>query len=379
MAANKNPLWLIIILSFLIVYCGVHFNFTTEEWAKIFEKEVSGTNYLYAATTGGIHAFSINSQTGTLQELAGSPYFSTLIFDKIGAYREDGNILLASKNGTGSICFTINSDGTLSNGVSNSFASMSFITVNSQNNLVYTGVQGTSTVSAYSIDQNTNMLTPVSGSPFAGGCSPRSGVLTPDNCWLYTGSEVLSSIYIASLNQANGGLAPLGAPATVHNAHYLAVHPSGNYLYSASANVSEKNICYYYINTDGSITNATPAYYQLAFGAANYSSQGIALAPDGNRLFATCVELDQISSFTILSSGALDDAAEAMFGTQNSPHAPVVDQFGQYLYAAADNSTGSGIIQIYLISNGSLQEITPAHIINSAFIHEMVIVSKPKD
>ncbi len=68
-------------------------------------------------------------------------------------------------------------------------------------------------VSAFSIDSNTGVLTPVSGSPFAASPFPLFVAVDPSGQYVYVGLDSSPGIAAFVINQATGGLTPMaGSP-----------------------------------------------------------------------------------------------------------------------------------------------------------------------
>jgi 6-phosphogluconolactonase len=68
-------------------------------------------------------------------------------------------------------------------------------------------------VSAFSIDPNTGVLTPVSGSPFAASPFPLFVAVDPSGQYVYVGLDSSPGIAAFVINQATGGLTPMaGSP-----------------------------------------------------------------------------------------------------------------------------------------------------------------------
>ena len=133
--------------------------------------------FLYALSTNGVYAFSIQTGTGTLTPVPGSP------FEAAGAssasYPQPATLMA----------------------------------VDQTDQFLYVSTSGG--ISAYTIDQNAGALTPIAGSPFgADVIKPWTIVITPTNSYLYElQSQDEKNIYAYSIDQTTGVLSPItGSP-----------------------------------------------------------------------------------------------------------------------------------------------------------------------
>ena len=133
--------------------------------------------FLYALGTNGVYAFSIQTGTGALMPVAGSPFMAA---------------------------------GASSAGYPQPATLMA---VDQTNQFLY--VSTSAGISAYRIDQGTGSLTPIAGSPFgADVIKPWTIVITPNNSYLYElQSQDDKNIYAYSIDQSSGVLTPIsGSP-----------------------------------------------------------------------------------------------------------------------------------------------------------------------
>lgn len=130
--------------------------------------------FLYALGTAGVYAFSIQSGTGALTPVAGSPFAAA---------------------GASSASFP---------------TPATLMMVDQTNQFLYVSTSGG--ISGYTIDQSTGALTAIAGSPF--GADVTKGwaiVITPNNSYLYERtSQDTKNIYAYSIDQTTGALAAIG-------------------------------------------------------------------------------------------------------------------------------------------------------------------------
>ncbi|MHB8455872.1 MAG: beta-propeller fold lactonase family protein [Acidiferrobacterales bacterium] len=165
----------------------------------------SGENTRYDSTyssAGTISAYKINTDTGAITEVTGSPFAA----------------------GSGPSSLTINPAGTFA------------YVVNDDN-----------TISAYGINGSTGALSPVTGSPFATGASPQYMVINSAGTVAYVANK--GTIWAYNINPATGALTPVAdSPfATGHGQNWgIAINPAGTFAYAA--NWDDYSVSAYRIN-----------------------------------------------------------------------------------------------------------------------------------
>jgi 6-phosphogluconolactonase (cycloisomerase 2 family) len=133
--------------------------------------------FLFVFSSQGVNAFSIQSGTGALTAVSGSP-FATAPPSSLG-YSQPATLMA----------------------------------VDQTNKFLY--VSTSAGIAAFNIDQTTGQLTPVAGSPFGSSVSgPWAIVITPSNAFLYAlQAKSSANMYGFSIDQSSGALTPLpGSP-----------------------------------------------------------------------------------------------------------------------------------------------------------------------
>jgi 6-phosphogluconolactonase (cycloisomerase 2 family) len=262
--------------------------------------------FLYVANnnSNNVSAFTINSTTGALTAIAGSPVPTdsgpiSVTVDPTGQFLEVAN------NGYDNITeYAINtSTGGLSfiNSVSARYAPNSLAFATGTAPVTYTPVfayvtnaaelSGTSSVSAYTVDANTGALTAISGSPFATGANPLS----------------------------------------------VAVDPSGQFAYVADSDAfgaGNEGISAYTIDaTTGALTAISGSPF-----AAGTSPFSVTVDPSGRFAYAANEGDSTVSGFTINSAtGALTAISGSPYGAASEPESVTVDPSGRFAYVANQN------------------------------------------
>lgn len=196
---------------------------------------VSGTN-LYLATDhlnrfvfaadedppGGVLAFTIDSTTGALTAVPGSPFpisssssgvaqLSQIVVDP------SGNFVYVALTSTNQVAaFAIASTGALTPVPGSPFAAgkgpLALATFNNSphNNFLYVANALGGTISGYSIDSSSGVLTPLSGSPFAIPAAALASDLSGGHLYVSSAAGMLSF----SINPTTGALLPIGLPVS---------------------------------------------------------------------------------------------------------------------------------------------------------------------
>jgi hypothetical protein len=192
-----------------------------------------GQTLYVASSAGEIFAFTVNSD-GSLTSLAGSPFAAGMGLSHLAvANFTDANYLYAanSDDPNGSIsAFTINSDGSLT-----PVAGSPFDTVPNggpeglnvgEGNVLYVALKNTNAVAGFSINAD-GSLSPLAGSPFSAGkgTSSLAGCSCAPGGFLFATNNLAGSISAYSIDAATGVLTQIsGSP-------FLATTPSGDILF----------------------------------------------------------------------------------------------------------------------------------------------------
>ena len=255
------------------------------------------------------------------------------------------------------------------------------------------GLNNIESVSAYSINRTTGLLTPVARSPFAAGHTPYSLAIHPNGKFLYVvdpvGMPIDGALTVFSINENTGVLNPItgspflvstglaqiaidpagkfafapnfgsstvsaftldpgtGAPTLVSAGPFscvggalsVTVDPSGQFVYVGTSGGGPNNsgvICAYAINPS---TGALSQVVGSPFPIASISVRSLAFDPAGKFLFAA--NLDGISVFRPNASGALTLVGGSPFAAGANPERVAVDPAGKFLYVG-NRTKGSG-------------------------------------
>jgi len=186
-------------------------------------------NFLYTSNlnspTGAISAFSINATTGALTQISGSPFPTVGSSPGPSSMASDpaGNILYVSLGGTANAnnqiaAFTVNSSTGALTPIAGSPVTVGRdpqgLAVTPDGKFLFIANFLDNTISAFSIDAASGVLTPITGSPFTANNAPSRVVIDPSGKFLDVTNNVGGDISVftinASTNASTGLLTPIG-------------------------------------------------------------------------------------------------------------------------------------------------------------------------
>ncbi|HNO26649.1 MAG TPA: beta-propeller fold lactonase family protein, partial [Leptospiraceae bacterium] len=170
---------------------------------------------------GKIDAFTVNSSTGALTQVAGAPYTTgndniSVAVDPAGKFVFGANYFT-----TNVFSFVINTaTGALSAAPGSPYAAGSapgYVYSEPLGRFVYVAnsgdAVGTAAISGYSLNSTTGALTALGGSPFAAGANPIAFYSDPSGKFLYSVNTGSNNISGFAVNSSTGALTPVpGSP-----------------------------------------------------------------------------------------------------------------------------------------------------------------------
>src|SRR6266849_4011020 len=186
--------------------------------------------YVANESSANVSAYTINSTTGALSPVTGSPFaagsfpFSVAV-DPTGKFAYVANACGVTCTVSGNVsAYTIDSTtGALSPVPGSPFAAGSTpiaVAVDPSGKFAYVANANSTNVSAYTINNTTGALSPVPGSPFAAGAAPRSVAVDPSGKFAYVANQccnvfcsVSGSVSAYTIDSTTGALSPVpGSP-----------------------------------------------------------------------------------------------------------------------------------------------------------------------
>jgi|HubBroStandDraft_5_1064220.scaffolds.fasta_scaffold105032_1 6-phosphogluconolactonase len=219
-----------------------------------------------------------------------------------------------------------------------------------QTHFVFASVPGPSQLAVYREDPNSGVLTALTGSPFTIGPTPQSAVVHPSGNFLYIANAGQSDISLFTI--ASNGVPTEVTPRvpTGTTPLLLAMDSAGTFLYAANA--FSNNIYSYSIDSKSGALTVVGAPQGIGLSPLNMK-----LSPDGNFLFVTCAENNNVGVVQAFSvaSGVLTPVNGSPFQTGPNPGGLAISPSGAFLYTA--DSAINSISEFSIDSTGALTEL----------------------
>ena len=317
-------------------------------------------HYFAYVVNGGantVSAYSINSSTGALTQVSGSP-FATGTGPQGIAADPAGKFLYVANYGAGAgntvSAYTINaSSGALMQVTGSPFtigpasSAPIALAVDPSGKFLYVANNAANEVAGFIINGTSGTLGAISTSPFTGLSSPIAVAVAPSGGYLYVANSLGSSLAAYTINPTSGGLTVTGfspvstGTSTIPNG--IAITEAGTSLFVA--NQGGNNVLGFAVTTTtGSlIASSSP------FSTVN-PTLAVATNPSGTYLYAA--DGTTIDGFSITGPGALAALSPASVAAGTGPFALAIDPTGKFLYVV--NKTSNNV------SGFSINSITGA-------------------
>jgi 6-phosphogluconolactonase len=227
--------------------------------------------YVGNANSNNVSAFTIDSGTGALTTISGSPFSLSggagrwVSIDPIGKYvYVSGSLVTAFSFDpmTGVLTAVPGSPFTAG-------GNPTAIGIDPLGKFAYVANIQTDNVSAFTINAATGALTPVTGSPYATGTgsAPYGAVVDPSGTYLFVTLNKAGTVFgfvidsIGALSSINGGVAAGAGPAQI------AFDPSGTFVYVA--NSGSANVSAFSVGAGGNLTALTGSPFPAGTGASS--------------------------------------------------------------------------------------------------------------
>ena len=236
---------------------------------------VPSGRFVYVADVipGGISGFSV-SETGAVTPIPGSPFPAAT-----------GTVFVTS-DPSGRFLYALNCGSDCSS-------------------------SGAGDIEAFTLDQQTGVLTTVAGSPFLAGNHPYSLAVDPTGHFAYVASADSGEVYAFAVDSQSGALTQVGMPIAAGTRPLsVAVDPWGEYVYAADTGLG--NVWAFAINFDGSLSSVKGAPF-----AAGAFTSGVTVSANGR--FVLVSAGPGVYVYSIDSVGALHLLAESPVAAGTGP------------------------------------------------------------
>jgi 6-phosphogluconolactonase (cycloisomerase 2 family) len=317
--------------------------------------EPSG-RFAYVANQGSsVLAYGINSATGSLTAVPGSPFATGTNPLAVRVDPSGQRVYVASYGSNRVWAYTI----TESSGALTPLASAASVVARSgpssiafvsgtaplqfTSKFAYTANQGGNNVAGYTVDGVTGALTAVAGSPFTAGTSPRSVTVEPSGRFAYVANAGSNNVSAYTVNGTSGTLTAVsGSPYAAGTApRHVTVDPTGRFVYVA--NEGANTVSAYTLNT---ATGALSAISGSPF-AAGTSPRSVTVEPSGRFAYVANAGANTVSAYTVNRvAGTLTAMAGSPFLTGGTPRNVTVDPTGRFAYVANETSNDVSMFTI---------------------------------
>jgi 6-phosphogluconolactonase (cycloisomerase 2 family) len=186
------------------------------------------------------------------------------------------------------------------------------------------------------------------------GCSTTSH-------YVYATLPAANELAVYREDPFSGTLTELaGTPYTIGDgAHSVVIHPSGKFLYVANPGQNENDISLFDILSNGYLNEIPPRTTVAPNGT---QPALLAMDPAGNYLYVMNTGSDNISVFSIDSTGGLTQVPNSPFFIGLTPLNMVLTPSGDFLYvsvAGGQIGSSNGSILGFSVSSGALQLLNP--------------------
>jgi DNA-binding beta-propeller fold protein YncE len=272
---------------------------------------------------GTIHVYGVNSVTGGITEVIGSPFNAGLI--------------------------------------------PWHLVVDPTSRFAYVVNLQSNDITEFSVDASTGALAPLPGSPLPIGAQPITSAVDPTGRFLYVFATAIVNgvnqefLYEYTIDSVTGVLTAASssptawefAPGALFDS--IVFSPAGNFAYLGQGSGGNQGAPTMECAVDFSTGNFTiVGSIQPAGGQANQ----LAISPRGNFLFSVNSSLDKADAFAIAAGGAaLSEVFGSPYSVPNIPYSLAVHPSGNFLYVVNENQ----IFQTNLPPsqyNGSISEFT---------------------
>ncbi|MGC3980521.1 MAG: beta-propeller fold lactonase family protein [Steroidobacteraceae bacterium] len=316
--------------------------------------------------TANLSAYAINSVTGVLTQLSGSPFAFSSPAPAVGlmnigpvTFHPSGKFGFARNGGStgqlyGVAIDTVTGAVTQTPGAPITVSSngLQGVTYSTSGNYLYThyGVPSGG-VALYSVDASSGVLTPIGTGVSTGGSNPAGLTIDPSGKLLFVPNVQSANLAAFTIDVPSGVLtAVAGSPFSTgagSTPTAAVIHPTKNFMYVVNSAASSTVLAYTFNTTSGVPT---------AISGSPYSTNGTAavtlkMEVTGRFLYVANLNSNTIEGYTInQSTGALTEVTGGPVATGVHPVIMAIDQSGKYLYCV---NRGENTVSSYAINSST--------------------------
>jgi 6-phosphogluconolactonase len=334
--------------SLLLVACVLGFILGTRPAQAQASRHRSELAFVANQATNDLSAYTVQSN-GSLRAVTGSPFAAGGGPNSV-AVVPSGLFAYVADNIPGNVSgFSIAKDGVVTPIAGSPFVAptgTAFVTTDPSGRFLYAlncgancSGTGPGDVGAYTIDQQTGVLTAIAGSPFAAGEYPYSLAVDPTGHFAYVANAGSGDVYSFSIDSQSGALTQVGLPVAAGTRPIsVIVDPWSQYVYTA--NTGSSNVSAFSINFDGSLSNVGGS----PFAVGAYTA---AIAASNNGEYVVVAAGLGAYVYSIDDSGALHRVGSPV-AAGTGPNGVSIDPSDGFVYIV---SPGSGNVSAYNFNN----------------------------
>lgn len=270
------------------------------------------TAYVTTPLNNGVTAFRVNTNTGNLSQILGSPYPTGISPTAIRVH-QSGKFAYVSNAGEDTISlYTIGSTGALTEVTPRTVTGdqPSDLLIDPSGQFLFTVNSAANTVSSFSIDAKSGALTSVGPALQTAGFTPIRGTLTPSGKFLYVANSNSATVSGFAVGNSGALTAVPNSPTRVGNGPtWVAIDPSGKFLYVA--NLADGTFSGFNIDAT---TGALQAMGGSPFGVSTNTTiiplSSLVVDASGKYLYITALNTgNNVYGFTIDGTSGVPTAA----------------------------------------------------------------------
>jgi 6-phosphogluconolactonase (cycloisomerase 2 family) len=309
---------------------------------------VSKPAFMYTANvqTADVRGFEVNTTTGMLTPVLGSPY-SVLNPISVVVEKRAKFAYVADFSNNKVHEFAINQ----TNGALSEIAGSPLLTtgnpvamvLDASGKFLYTANQGGNSVSGFTIDATAGTLSPLSGSPFAAQLGTDSVAIDPVKNRLYAANGSSDTISVFNIDAVTGTPSEIaGSPFTIGSvvgdyARTIAVSPKGTTVYVADATSwgpESTTVFGFMIDATGALTPAPGSPFSTGADPVNLTFDA-----SGTFLYVANAKDGTVSGFAVQPNGSLTATPGSPYVTDTGPLSFGIEPSGKSLYVGHGSTT----------------------------------------
>ncbi len=248
--------------------------------------------YLYAANGGDgtVSAFTIDTTTGNLQPITGSPFAAG------------------------------GSSGTYDMAASPDFR------------FLFVSNEATTEIHVFAIAKATGALSEISGSPFEANANITSLYVTANSQYLLVAANSINAIEVYSIASSGAITQIQGSPfAGSGSVQAVQSNCANNQVFAVNNNSTMVDA--YTLGPDGTLTPVPGSPFLNGAGGNGPNSFDLVLSPDGKFLFTSDSFSNDITSFAVGGNGSLSQVTGSPFDTFGWEGGTAISRYGNYVYS----------------------------------------------